>query len=59
MIEAEMGKTVENVHISKQKLLGEIEHLSNPYDDPILRAFGLLDVPLFSEAIDDALYGAV
>jgi hypothetical protein len=85
-----MGKTMENIHIAKQKLLGEIEHLPNPYivelqnfiqylkfkqstmtgeaddkrvlrpeDDPILRAFGLLDVPPFSEAIDDALYGAV
>ena len=52
-----MGKTVENIHIAKQKLWGEIEHLSNPNDDPILRAFGLLDVQPFSEAIDDALYG--
>ena len=30
-----------------------------PEDDPILRAFGLLDVPPFSEAIDDVLYGNV
>jgi|GEM_PF-807740 hypothetical protein len=30
-----------------------------PEDDPVLRAFGLLDVAPFSDTIDDTLYGAV
>lgn len=30
-----------------------------PEEDPILRAFGLIDVPPFSETIDETLYGAV
>ena len=30
-----------------------------PEEDPILRAFGLIDVTPFSETIDDILYGAV
>jgi hypothetical protein len=49
MIEAEMGKTGE----------ADDQRVLRPEDDPILRAFGILDVPPFSEAIDDTLYGAV
>lgn len=81
---------MKHVNITKQKLLSEIDQLSNPYilelqnfvqylkfkqsrmasssknsnslrpeDDPILQAFGIIDVAPFSETIDDTLYGAV
>ncbi|WP_045219878.1 hypothetical protein [Desulfonatronum thioautotrophicum] len=30
-----------------------------PEDDPILRVCGFIDVPPFSETIDDTLYGAL
>ena len=49
MIVAEIGKTGE----------ADDQRVLQPEDDPILRAFGLLDVPPFSEAIDDILYGAI
>jgi hypothetical protein len=49
MIETEMGKTGE----------ADDKRVLRPEDDPILHAFGILDVPPFSEAIDDILYDAV
>ena len=49
MIEAKMGNTGE----------ADDQRVLRPEDDPILCAFGLLDVPSFSEAIDDILYGIV
>ena len=30
-----------------------------PEDDPVLGAFGFIDAPPFSDAIDEALYGAL
>ncbi|GAK50220.1 hypothetical protein U14_01447 [Candidatus Moduliflexus flocculans] len=48
----------------KFKQLSMIEKASSrnalrPEDDPMLGAFGLIDVPPFSDAIDEALYGAL
>jgi hypothetical protein len=81
---------MEHIQTTKQKLVFEIEQLSNPYlmelqnfiqylkfkqssttatshdrhvlrpeEDPLLHSFGLIDVPPFSETIDETLYGAV
>jgi len=86
----EKGDTMEQMHTTRQKLVFEIEQLSNPYimelqnfiqylkfkqatisalsndsgmlrpeDDPILGAFGLIDVTPFSETIDHILYSTV